>query len=174
MTITNEDDPITRQEALERDDCDMWGIISDNYICVDCGMDTWPGHETRAEVEQSMRAAKAAGKKWKSTITFTAETEVYYVHPHVWEASGVGFWNGVLCIGCLEKRIGRRLQPFDFMAEHAKGFNDPNLPGTQRRLERLLGQEVLLMSEPSEPPLEGPSKFDLAYQAAFGKQWVAA
>jgi hypothetical protein len=38
-----------------RDDCDMWGLIPDNYICVDCGMDTWPGHQTRSEVEQSMR-----------------------------------------------------------------------------------------------------------------------
>ena len=67
-----------------RDDCDMWRIIADNYICVDCGMDTWPGHQTRAEFEQSMRAAKAAGKEWRgSPLTFTLETEVYYVHPPV-------------------------------------------------------------------------------------------
>jgi hypothetical protein len=158
--------------AGQRDDCDMFGIIPDSYICTDCGMDTWPGHHIRAEVEQDMRAAKAAGKGWAGTkLTFTMETEVYYVHPHVWKASGVGFWGGVLCIGCLERRIGRRLRPFDFMAEHASRFNDPNLPGTRRRLERLLGEELLVVPE---RPQEGPSKFDLAYQAAFGKQWRAA
>ena len=44
-------------------------------------------------------------------LTFTPETEVYYVHPQLWKASGLGgFWNDCLCIGCLEKRIGRRLQ----------------------------------------------------------------
>jgi hypothetical protein len=134
--------------AGQRDDCDMFGIIPDSYICTDCGMDTWPGHHIRAEVEQDMRAAKAAGKGWAGTkLTFTMETEVYYVHPHVWKASGVGFWGGVLCIGCLERRIGRRLRPFDFMAEHASRFNDPNLPGTRRRLERLLGEELLVVPE---------------------------
>jgi hypothetical protein len=122
-----------------RNDCDMQGLIPDSYICVDCGMDTWPGHKTRAQVEQEMCAAKAAGRKWKDWMTFTPETEVYYVHPHVWKASGVDFWGGVLCIGCLEKRIGRRLQPYDFIAEHADGFNNPNVPGTRRRFERLTG-----------------------------------
>jgi hypothetical protein len=64
------------------------GVIPDSYICVDCGVDTWPGHTTTAEVEQSMRAAKAAGKEWRGAkLTFTLETEVYYVHPHVWKAS---------------------------------------------------------------------------------------
>jgi hypothetical protein len=170
-------DPKTHGELVaagERDDCDLYGLIPDSYICVDCGMDTWPGHKTRAEIEQSMRAAKA-GKKWKGTkLTFTSETEVYYVHPQLWKASGIGFWNGCLCIGCLEKRIGRRLQPFDFMAERADGgFNDPSLPGTRRRFERLTGSETLegLEGHP-EPPQA--SKFDLAFQKAFGKQWRAA
>jgi hypothetical protein len=164
------DKPKTHKELVAaglRDDCDIYALIPDNYICVDCGMDTWPGHKTRAEVEQSMRAAKAAGKKWKGTrLTFTPETEVYYVYPCVWEASGIGFWEGCLCIGCLEKRIGRRLQPHDFMAEHADGFNNPDLPGTRRRLERLTGWDH------PEPPQA--SKLDLAYQAALGKQWRAA
>ena len=63
-------EPKTHSELVAaglRDDCDLYGIIPDNYICVDCGMDTWPGHPTRAEVEQSMRDAKAAGKKWRGT-----------------------------------------------------------------------------------------------------------
>jgi hypothetical protein len=120
-----------------------------------------------------MRAARAAGKEWRGfTSTFTAETEVYYVHPHVWEASGLGdFWNGCLCIGCLESRIGRRLQPFDFIPDN--GFNNPNLPGTRRRLERLLGTEVTECLD-EQPKIPEPSKLDRALQAALGKQWEAA
>jgi hypothetical protein len=158
--------------AGERDPDDMYGLIPDSYICVDCKRDTWPGHKTRAEVEQDMRAARARGKGWAGEkLTFTPETEVYYVHPHVWERSGMGgFWNGVLCIGCLESRIGRRLQPFDFIP--GEGFNDPNLPGTRRRLERLLGEEVILHSD-EEPELPEPSKLDLALQGALGKRWAA-
>ena len=172
-------EPKTHSELVAaglRDDCDLYGIIPDNYICVDCGMDTWPGHPTRAEVEQSMRDAKAAGKKWRGTqFTFTSETEAYYVRPHVWETSGLGgFWNGVLCIGCLEGRLGRTLQPFDFLPEHADGFNNPNLPGTRRRLERLTGGSTWegLEDEP-EPPQA--SKLDRALHAALGgRQWRAA
>jgi hypothetical protein len=52
------------------------------------------------------------------------------------------------------------------MAEHADGFNNPDLPGTRRRLERLTGWDH------PEPPQA--SKLDLAYQAALGKQWRAA
>ena len=169
------DKPKTHGELVAaglRDDCDLYGLIPDNYICVDYGMDTWPGHKTRVEIERSMRDAKAAGKRWKSVATYTQETEVYYVHPHVWKASGIGFWERVLCIGCLEKRIGRRLQPFDFMAEHADGFNNPSLPGTRRRFERLMGAETWegIGDDPAPPPA---SKLEQALHAAFGgKQWA--
>ena len=41
---------------------------------------------------------------------------------------------GCLCIGCLEKRIGRRLKPKDFL--RGDPFNDDLLPGTPRLLKR--------------------------------------
>jgi hypothetical protein len=153
-----------------RDPNDLYGLVADSYVCVDCGMDTWPGHKTRVEMEQAWRRAKAVGRGWRETLTFTPETEVYYVHPRVWEKSGVGFWSGCFCIGCLESRIGRRLQPFDFIPDN--GFNDPNLPGTKRRLERLLGEEVIEHSD-EEPELPKPSKLDLALHGALGKRWAA-
>jgi hypothetical protein len=166
-------DPKTHGELVaagERDEFDLYGLIADNYICVDCGVDTWPGHKTRAEVEQSMRDARAAGKKWKSKLTFTPETEVFYVHPHVWKASGVKAWGGCLCIGCLEKRIGQQLQPYDFMVG---GFNNPNLPGTRRRFERLTGCSRLEgLGDYSAPP--EASKLDQAFHAArSGQRWSA-
>jgi hypothetical protein len=158
-----------------RDDCDMWGSFPTTTSASTAAWILGPGHQTRSEVEQSMRAAKAAGKEWRrAKLTFTMETEVYYVHPHVWKASGIDFWGGVLCIGCLEKRIGRRLQPLDFMAEHADGFNNPNMPGTRRRFERLTGAETWegFEDDPAPPPA---SKVEQALHAALGgKQWKAA
>ena len=38
--------------------------------------------------------------------------EYYMVHDEIWEHAGVG--KSDLCIGCLETRIGRQLQPDDF------------------------------------------------------------
>jgi hypothetical protein len=156
-----------------RDECDLRGLISESHNCIDCGYDTNPGCPTRAEVEQSMREAKKAGrlKRWGSPQQYGPHSEVCIVHPCVWEKAGMeGDYSGCLCIGCLEKRIGRRLQPFDF-AEHV--FNDPNLPGTKRRLVRLLGTELVEGLEEG-PELPQASKLDLAFQKAFGKQWRAA
>jgi hypothetical protein len=41
---------------------------------------------------------------------------------------------GCLCIGCLEKRLGHRLQPKDFLRGHP--FNLPHVPGTPRLMNR--------------------------------------
>jgi hypothetical protein len=41
---------------------------------------------------------------------------------------------GCLCIGCLEKRLGRKLRPKDFQRDHP--FNRPNVPGTPRLMKR--------------------------------------
>jgi hypothetical protein len=62
-----------------------------------------------------------------------SQTECYLVHTHVWKKAGMAEgYSGCLCIGCLEKRIGRRLQPFDFVQDHAFF----SMPGSQRMLER--------------------------------------
>jgi hypothetical protein len=42
-------------------------------------------------------------------------------------------WGGCLCVGCLEKRIGRELIPDDFDADHVFNYA---YPGTPRLLER--------------------------------------
>ena len=41
--------------------------------------------------------------------------EYYMVHREVWELTGLEGSGGMLCIGCLESRLGRRLIPGDFM-----------------------------------------------------------
>jgi hypothetical protein len=98
-------------------------------------MNTAPGCFNRAEAEAHI---KALGKLWETNAaslpaqTFDNRTEVYTVRDSVWKKAGVEPMGGCLCIGCLEKRIGRRLKPKDFLRGDA--FND--LPGTVRLLQR--------------------------------------
>ena len=62
-------------------------------------------------------------------------SEVYMVKPAVWKAAGLDPYSGCLCIGCLEKRLGRTLTSKDFLPNHP--FN--SLPGTARLLSRRHG-----------------------------------
>jgi hypothetical protein len=40
--------------------------------------------------------------------------EFYMVHDHVWAAGSLDKYDGWLCVGCLENRLGRKLRPDDF------------------------------------------------------------
>lgn len=57
-------------------------------VCVDCGTECLPTDQRRAE--------------W------------YMVTDHVWAAADMDEFDGCLCIGCLEARIGRPLTATDF------------------------------------------------------------
>ena len=59
------------------------------------------------------------------------DSEVYTLRDEVWKKTGMELMGGCLCIGCVEKRIGRRLKPRDF-ADHV--FN--SMPGTPRLCDR--------------------------------------
>jgi hypothetical protein len=157
-----------------RPECDLCGLISESHHCIDCGYNTNPGCPNRAEAEQMIMAQKAKGiKNWSFPQRYSSRSEVYIVHRHVWKKAGMeGDYSGVLCIGCLEKRIGRKLEPYDFPPDHP--FNNPSLPGTRRRLERLTGCTLLEVLE-DEPAPTPASKLDQALHAALGgKQWGAA
>lgn len=56
----------------------------DPFVCIDCGVHT-------------------------SMIN-----EYYMVHDHVWHTAGMAEDGGMLCIGCLEKHLGRELNSTDF------------------------------------------------------------
>jgi hypothetical protein len=62
--------------------------VRDSFLCLDCGMDTHTGNE------------------------------YYMVHNEVWTAAGMKNpgtdGDGMLCIGCIESRIGRQLNAADF------------------------------------------------------------
>jgi hypothetical protein len=66
-------------------------------------------------------------------MTFNQDSEVYIVRDAVWGKAGMEPYGGCLCIGCLEKRIGRKLKRKDFPSHP---FNLPGLPCTERLRDR--------------------------------------
>jgi hypothetical protein len=117
------------------DDTSLEGLAPESWLCVDCGINTAPGLKTRLELELAFAAGTAAGKPdaengVEQTIDF--RSEVYTVRPVIWKKAGIEPFGGCLCIGCLEKRIGRRLKPKDFDRNHI--FNQ--VPASPRLLNR--------------------------------------
>jgi len=117
---------------------DLKGATPESWACIDCGINTAPGYPTRIEMERLYRTAAAlaqmSGEK-NPTITklrFNDTCEVYTVRDSVWKAAGMEPKGGCLCVGCLEKRLGRRLNPKDFPRRHPFNW----LPGTERLLAR--------------------------------------
>lgn len=100
-------------------------VITKSWICVDCGVNTAPGipdgEETLRQLEATCRASATIGNS----------SEVYMVRDQVWKKAGMEPFGGCLCIGCLERRLRRKLKPKDF-ARHV--FN--GMPGSARLLQR--------------------------------------
>jgi hypothetical protein len=111
-----------------------FGLVPETWACIDCGINTHPGSLNRKQMEQ------AFALDWNNQgikIRYDDRTEVYMVKDPVWKAAGMGDFDGCLCIGCREKRIGRTLVPKDFKRNHP--FNI--MPGTARLLSRRDGLE---------------------------------
>lgn len=102
-------------EELTYDALVRWGAPK---ACDDCGDDVTPYDEYGRPVEK--------GWEW------------YMVRSEVWaDASRDDEPPRILCIGCLEDRIGRRLEPGDFSDA---GINkEPGWVCSERLLDRLLG-----------------------------------
>jgi hypothetical protein len=119
----------TRQQRIEGDGrertrelalCRLWA-------------NTAPGLKNRAETEQAFEILKLMGKKDEGVpMELNDQSEVYHLRDAVWKAAGMAPFGGCLCIGCLEKRLGRQLRPKDFDNSH--DFN--RAPGTPRLMER--------------------------------------
>jgi len=104
------------------------GRISESWLCVDCGFNTAPGFSTRKQADIALTIHGTVEQH------LTWDQEVYTVKPEVWRATGLESWGGCLCIGCLEKRIGRYLKPEDFLPDHP--FNAPDYPASRRLRKR--------------------------------------
>ena len=117
-TILHHDDPEKRTS--------LKGLTPESWLCVDCGFNTAPGCLNRKEKELVFNFQESIEENVNSN------SEIYQVTADVWKLTGLEDWGGCLCIGCLEKRIGRRLKPNDFDPNHP--FS--SLPGTRRLLKR--------------------------------------
>ena len=60
------------------------------------------------------------------------------VHNSVWAKAGMDRDGGYLCIGCLERRLGRMLRPRDFTSAPINDLDDPWATErlASRRMER--------------------------------------
>jgi hypothetical protein len=123
MTILHNEEP---KRSLK-------GIVSEHHNCIDCGVNTNPGAPPRELLEFLME------RDGHAQIGYNEESEVYIVRNKIWKAAGMEGYGGCLCIGCLEKRIGRRLRPKDFPADHP--FNNPEWPCTDRLRDRRGGAQ---------------------------------
>jgi hypothetical protein len=104
--------------------------VPEDWHCIDCGFDTAPGWLTREELKAALARAPRGGGVEQ---TYDETTEIYMVEPEIWNAAGMDGKRGCLCIGCLEKRFGRRLTWEDFPSD-----NEINVTGagTPRLMER--------------------------------------
>ncbi len=107
---------------------DLRGQMPESWACIDCGFNTAPGCLNREQMEQAM--TPWAGERVQPYIDHLSE--VYMVTPAVWKVAGMEPMGGCLCIGCLEKRLGRTLTPKDFFPKHPCNKK----PGTERLLAR--------------------------------------
>ena len=66
--------------------------------------------------------------------------EYYMVHDHIWEYVNPKI-DGMLCIGCVESRLGRRLCPHDFTDAPVNQLDHPGYKSSRsmRLFSRLLG-----------------------------------
>ena len=104
--------------------------MPESWACIDCGINTAPGLFNEEEMRQAF-AVNRDGQGVKQNID--EFSEVYMVRPAIWEVAGMEPDGGCLCIGCLEKRLGRTLTPRDFPRHHP--FNQIPV-GTERLLVR--------------------------------------
>jgi hypothetical protein len=94
----------------------------ESWCCLDCGWNTAPGFPGKS--------ASVAGIAGGVVVLYTPDQEVYTVTEKVWRKAGN--LGACLCIGCLERRLGRRLRPKDFVKDDP--FN--RMPASARLRDR--------------------------------------
>ena len=71
-------------------------------------------------------------RKWLCVdCGYDTKLEHYFVTPHVWFTLADMPETGMLCVGCLESRIGRQLTTQDFTSAH---INNPKTNAMTTRL----------------------------------------
>lgn len=79
------------RHQLERPD--LRGRTPESWACIDCGINTAPGHLNREQMEQALAI------DWNDQgveQSYGQLTEIYHVKPKVWKAAGMEPWG----VGC--------------------------------------------------------------------------
>jgi hypothetical protein len=121
-------------------DIDARGHIPESWNCTDCGVNTAPGMKNRVQTETALIIGTSAEQE------INEQSEVYTVKPKVWKAASMEDFGGCLCIGCLEKRLGRFLTPKDFVRNN--GLNMKHVPCTRRLQARREGLKEWYEKQP--------------------------
>jgi hypothetical protein len=130
---------------------DLRGKYPESWACVDCGINTARGMFGREQMEQAFALDPKGVKQ-----AIDQHSEVYTVKAAIWKAAGMKSHGGCLCVGCLERRIGRILAPNDFKQ------NDPfRLTPSTERLQARRGRLLAKLKEfriVVEPTVNGKQK----------------
>jgi hypothetical protein len=118
--LNNVSDPIVAPTPSGPDN------ITESWLCVDCGINTAPEVPPGPIVRESLKT------KGISESRVGPDTEMYMVRKSVWAKAGMDPFGGCLCVGCLERRLDRRLKPKDF--DWNSVLNQ--MPGTPRLRNR--------------------------------------
>jgi hypothetical protein len=103
-----------------------------DWLCIDCGHNTAPSAPTRFDLIVNSAVTIGRGREPGHEWSITNECEIYMVRKKVWCRAGMDYHSGYLCVGCLEKRLGRQLRPNDFDWRDVQN----RMPGTPRLKNR--------------------------------------
>ena len=71
----------------------MSSNIPENWLCIDCGMNTAPGIPDGPTLRSNLKL------NGQVPLSIDAHSEVYMVRETVWKKAGVGPSGGCLCVG---------------------------------------------------------------------------
>lgn len=101
----------------------------------------------------------------------TCNTEFYMVHNELWLSAGMNTRSGMLCIGCLEKRIGRTLTDNDFTDCLLNQWVKQRIePASFRLLERMVGRLTASRLMAETPVIDMDLRRALTEEILKGKQ----
>lgn len=94
-----------------------------------------PRHSRRARRHRRHVQAVQSWQEFRSGCRdCRVDEDFYMVRDEVWAAAGLGPLDGLLCLGCLERRIGRSLRPDDL---DDAPINHPDNFRSSQRLQHL-------------------------------------
>lgn len=108
--------------------------MNEHYTLSEAAWRQWWGRETRRGFKEARSQRRT---RCLDCRVYTLKIGEYYsVVNEVWNSVAS---KGMLCIGCLEARLGRQLEPYDFMEAPINYLG----PKSQRFMHRFIGLDYV-------------------------------